>query len=158
MGMLTALLFFIQADSLKAVEARLRTDLARVSGVMFSHDGDVLVVKYRAEKKLAAKQRKARIVKAEQEVVERPAQTGFILNVYEFDHRPDEGARPMQAIRVNPNWVRDYGGWKLDADDRQVVGASRARYYNFEWGAQANAELVARIRKAFEYGTRHLDR
>lgn len=155
--MLAAVILFAQVGATAPVEARLRRDFAEVPGVRFSHDGDTLVVKYRTVKVKVPKGSKARAVMREQVAEERPMPTGFILETYEFQHKPTEPARPMQAVREDPNWVRNYGTWKMDAGDRQVVGADKARYYYFEWGSKTDPRIVALIKKAIGYGTKALN-
>jgi hypothetical protein len=154
--MLAAAILFAQVDTQRSLEARLHKVFAGVQGVRFGQDGETLLVKLRTVTVTAPKRTKSVSVMQEGEQEERPALSGFILKTYEFPHKPSEPARPMQAVRLNPNWVRDYGTWKMDAGERQVIGADKARYYYFEWGNKADRKMLADIKKAIEYGTKGL--
>jgi hypothetical protein len=156
--MFAAAIAMAQVGSPDAMEARLRKVLAGVPGVRFSHNEETLVVKYRTEVAKEPKQSKSFHKMTEQVSIERPTLTGFEVETYEFPHKPSEPARPMQAVRTNPNWIRDYGTWKVDATDRQVDGTDKGRYYRLEWGSNANPQVILRIRRALEKGTHALER
>ena len=154
--MLAAIMVIAQHQNIQSVEAHLRKDLAAISGVQFTNDGQSLVVKYRTRIVQEGLARKSAKKMVEQESIERPTSTGFKLETYDFDHKRSEFARPMQAVRLNPNWIRDYGLYKVDAVERQIDGTDRARYYYLEWGSKADPSVIAAIRHAIETGTHPL--
>ena len=147
-------LLFAQTTRPHAVEVRLRAELAGLASVQFGRDNETLIVKYRTEVVMAPKMSMAAKVKKEMAPMERPTPIGFKLETYEFDHSASEPQRPEQAVRTNPNWLADYGKWKVDAVERQVDGQNRGRYYYLEWGSKANPKMIQNIRAILEKGTR----
>jgi hypothetical protein len=160
MVMVVALAHFalLEFDKPRDVETRLRTLLQARKAVKFRYDEDTLVVKLRTRLVKTAPQTKGPAdPNAKKILVEQPKFNGFKLEVYEFSHGQNEPARPEQMVRPSPNWLWDYGTYKLDAEERQVDGKDLARYYYIEWGNDFDPKLLAKIRRALDQGTHPFD-
>jgi len=151
--MLIAAVVLFQTVTADALENRLRRDLASLQGVKFGKEGDTLVVRYRMEVVKTPKSSKAVTRMVELVPEERPKLTGFKIETYEFPHKDADPPRPMQAVRTSRLWLRDYGTWKIDAQDRQVTFTDRGRYYYLAWGSKADRKLMEKIRYDLEWGS-----
>ena len=144
----------LNADRPVSVEEKLRSLLASTKGVKFTHNADTLIVKFRTHQVKVPRPSKSRSPRLEEFIPsEQPTDTGFQLEVYEFPHAQGQPPRLMQAVRMNKNWVRDYGSYKMDAADRQIGRTDTARYYHFEWGNKLDTTLLSKIREALTQGT-----
>jgi hypothetical protein len=149
--MVIAALLFAWLGQPTSLETRLRKELGGIAGVKFSQDGDTLVVTYRTKWVNVRKESKSRQPTYQTIPNEVPSVSGFKLKTYEFSHNASDPPIIMQAARIHPDCIEDHGAWKVDADNLQVDGTNKARYYFFEWGLKADSAVVKRIRGALEF-------
>ena len=153
MDMVLALMFVAQLGGLDSVQTALKQDLHNLAGVRFVMDGSQLNVKYRTTVVKFPMPTKALRRLEEKVPEEQPRLDGFMIEVYEYDHKQTDVPRLMQAARMNANWIRDYGTWRFDAVDRQVQGKAVARHYWLAWGPKVERKLLSKFRLALEMDT-----